>query len=213
MATLIALLVAAHAHRFDPAVLVLEETPAGWQTRWTAPPGDSRVPVLPCGPPVDCPLESVGVRGPGEAIIRVHWLDGTTATGIATETTPWTPERPPAPRSPWTPLAAIAVGWRAPHSLALFAVGLALGAAAPMQLLIPGWLALSVALAARESLRRSDAPGRLWPLGLGVIHGLAIGDLALPAAGLLAALLLHRLPGLPWVIGTVGVIGVLDALT
>jgi hypothetical protein len=48
---------------------------------------------------------------------------------------------------------------------------------------------------------------------LGLAHGLALGELALPLLGLGAAAVLHRLPGVPWVVGSLGAYGLLAALS
>ncbi|MFT4623416.1 MAG: hypothetical protein ACI8PZ_002072 [Myxococcota bacterium] len=213
MAGLIGLVLAAHAHSFDPAVLVVEQAEGDrWHLRWSAPVGDPRAPVLPCDgalPTLTCAeLGPVGVRGAGDLIVRVRWLDGSSTTGIAREQAPFHPSRPATPPAPWTPLAAVAVAWGAPERVLPFALGLAVGAALPLT--APAvWLAASVALAARDAVLAPGAPRRLWPAALGAAHGLALGGLALPVAACVAALALHRVPALPWLLGPLGVAGVL----
>ena len=213
MAALIALMLSAHAHRFDPAVLVLDETPSGWETRWTAPPGDTRVPLLPCGPPVTCPLTRIGVRGEGEVIIRLRRADGSEVTGLATAAAPWSPPAVARASSPWTPVAAVGLAWGAPERLAPFGLGLLIGGLVPGTVELPGWLALSTLLVARDALVHPRARRQSWAVVLGLAHGVALGELALPLAGLGAAVLLHRLPGVPWVVGALGAAGLLASLS
>ena len=153
------------------------------------------------------------LKGPGEAIVRIRWADGHTATGVVEQGRPWVPERPVPLPSPWLPLAAVAVGWRAPARLLPFAAGLMAGGFLPGPAW-PLWLAASVVLAARERLVAEEEPasGALWPLALGLAHGAAVPDLAWPTGALALALVLHRVPGLPWLLGSLGAAGVLAEL-
>ncbi len=210
MVTLIAMLTVASAHRFDPAVLTLHQVDEStFHASWDAPDGDPRRPVLPCdgGAPLRCPdgLGPVGVEGPGELLVHVRWSDGSATTHAAREGMPVRPAPPARAAHSAAVVAPVAVSWAAPARLVPLVLGVCVGAALVGPVSWAGvWAAVAVVLAARDAVLAPSASRGGFAAAVGMAVGMAAPPVALGLA-LVAAAALHRVPGLPWLLGPAGV--------